>query len=143
MIHIHIGIVDEHLIWGKRDLQETRMWASLRAQTLFRTVDGMMHSEAAVRLLAELEQISSVDIDTLAKLKFNYVVACQVYGQMRKNLDPKADDIEFLLARHPNLRYTCVSVYMYVYISTYVYICMYEYIYINLYIYYTYIHICI
>jgi callose synthase len=40
----------------------------------------------------------------LGKLKFNYVVACQVYGQMRKSLDHKADDIEFLLARHPNLR---------------------------------------
>jgi callose synthase len=98
------GLSDDMLVWSSRHLQETRMWASLRAQTLFRTVDGMMHSEAAVRLLAELEQTSAPEIETLAKLKFNYVVACQVYGQMRKNLEHKADDIEFLMARHANLR---------------------------------------
>lgn len=40
----------------------------------------------------------------LCKLKFNYVVACQVYGQMKKTQDSKADDIEFLLAKYPNLR---------------------------------------
>lgn len=36
--------------------------------------------------------------------KFQYVVACQVYGRMKKNQDPKADDIEMLLRRFPNLR---------------------------------------
>ena len=36
--------------------------------------------------------------------KFQYVVACQVYGRMKKNQDPKADDIEMLLDRFPNLR---------------------------------------
>lgn len=36
--------------------------------------------------------------------KFQYVVACQVYGRMKKNQDPKADDIEMLLQRFPNLR---------------------------------------
>lgn len=95
---------DESLAWAREHHQETRIWASLRAQTLFRTVDGMMYTEAAVRLLAEIEQISHEDTDVLAKLKFNYVVACQVYGQMKKGLDHKADDIEFLLSRHPNLR---------------------------------------
>lgn len=51
------GIKDEHtLIWSKEFLHDTRMWASLRSQTLFRTVDGMMNTEAAVRLLAEIEQ---------------------------------------------------------------------------------------
>lgn len=36
--------------------------------------------------------------------KFQYVVACQVYGRMKKNQDPKAEDIEMLLDRFPNLR---------------------------------------
>lgn len=98
------GLQDDQLIFSAKHLQETRMWASLRAQTLFRTVEGMMHSEAAIRLIAELEDVTEAETDVLAKLKFNYVVACQIYGQMRKNLDHKADDIEFLLARHPNLR---------------------------------------
>jgi hypothetical protein len=43
------GLTDDVQIYSSKHLQETRMWASLRAQTLFRTVDGMMHSEAAVR----------------------------------------------------------------------------------------------
>ena len=98
------GLPDDQLIFSAKHLQETRMWASLRAQTLFRTVEGMMHSEAAIRLLAELEQVDTAEVNVLAKLKFNYVVACQVYGQMKKNLEHKADDIEFLCARHPNLR---------------------------------------
>jgi callose synthase len=95
---------DDQLIWTQQHLLQTRMWASYRAQTLFRTVEGMMYSEAAVRLMCELEQMTPQDTNTLAPLKFNYVVACQVYGAQRKNMDHKADDIEFLLARHPNLR---------------------------------------
>jgi callose synthase len=40
----------------------------------------------------------------VVKQKFQYVVACQVFGRMKKNQDPKADDIERLLKRFPNLR---------------------------------------
>ena len=68
-----------------------------------------MQTEAAIRLLAELEQPDCPDIDLFAVLKFNYVVACQIYGPLKKKLDPKAEDIEFLLARHPNLRVAYVD----------------------------------
>jgi callose synthase len=64
----------------------------------------MMYSEAAIRLIAQLEQVTPSEVDILAKLKFNYVVACQVYGQMKRTQDSKAEDIDFLLTRHPNLR---------------------------------------
>ncbi|CAN0439087.1 unnamed protein product, partial [Laminaria digitata] len=43
-------------------------------------------------------------LEELVLQKFQYVVACQVYGRMKKNQDPKADDIEMLLDRFPNLR---------------------------------------
>lgn len=105
------NIKDEQLIWkndspnvDENHYQETRIWASLRSQTLYRTVEGMMYSEAAIRLLASLEDFDNETTDLCAQLKFNYVVACQVYGQMKKNLESKAGDIEFLLKRHPNLR---------------------------------------
>jgi hypothetical protein len=180
------GLADDAMIWSAVNLQETRMWASLRAQTLFRTVDGMMYTEAAIRLLAELEQTSSPEIECLSKLKFNYVVACQVYiymyiyiyiyiykciytykyiyvyifiysytyifiyiyifkvyGVMRRNMEHKADDIEFLLARHPNLRYVYIYlnmlyniyIYVYIYIHMYYIVCKYTYIHIYIYIY--------
>ena len=99
-----IGCPDDQKIWSTKHLQETRMWASMRAQTLFRTVEGMMFSEKSIRLLAEIEGLSPKTIDVMAKLKFSYVVACQAYGTMKKAGDHKADDIEFLLARFPNLR---------------------------------------
>jgi callose synthase len=99
-----LQLKDDQLIWSVKYLQETRMWASMRAQTLFRTVEGMMFTEAAIRLLSDLEGISIETIENLAKLKFSYVVAAQAYAKMKKDGDHKADDIDFLLARYPNLR---------------------------------------
>ena len=95
---------DLQVLWSPKNLLEVRMWASYRAQTLFRTVEGIMYTEAAIRLLCELEKLYDEEINTLAPLKFNYVIACQVYGQQRKKMEHKADDIDFLLLRHPNLR---------------------------------------
>ena len=116
---------------------ETRLWASFRAQTLARTVEGMMHTEAALRLLYRLERVHGahtarrrrasgrlepkasatyaaaceaspshplIALDDLLKLKFGYVVSCQVYGKMKKNDDSKARDIDLLLRRFPLLR---------------------------------------
>jgi callose synthase len=63
----------------------------------------MMYGEAALKLLAELEGIQIED-NLLLPQKFGYVVATQVYGLMKKNQEQKAEDIEFLLKRHRNLR---------------------------------------
>lgn len=98
------SIKDEQQVWGSKNIQALRMWASNRAQTLFRTVEGMMYTEAAIRMFCELEQLANPDTELFSKMKFNYVVACQVYGTMKRTLDSKAEDIEFMLARYPNLR---------------------------------------
>ena len=98
------SITDEQQVWSNKEIQSLRMWASNRAQTLYRTVEGMMHTEAAVRLFCEIEQLTHTETDLLCKMKFNYVVACQVYGSQKKSLDSKADDIEFMLHKYPNLR---------------------------------------
>jgi hypothetical protein len=37
-------------IWSKDFQKETRLWASLRAQTLARTVEGMMYYEEALKV---------------------------------------------------------------------------------------------
>ena len=70
----------------------------------------MMYNEAALRLIGNLEQLSPQEVNVYAKLKFNYIVACQVYGQMKRNQEHKADDIEFLLKRHPNLRVAYIDI---------------------------------
>ncbi|CAM9568890.1 unnamed protein product [Chrysoparadoxa australica] len=95
---------EQQQVWGKKLFREMRLWASLRSQTLARTVEGMMYYEAALRLLAHLEKIRPDHVENLVKQKYQYVVACQVYGRMKKNQDPKADDIDWLLRRFPNLR---------------------------------------
>lgn len=124
-------ITDETAVFKPEHELDTRLWASFRAQTLARTVEGMMHCEAALRLLARLERLDAVrqarrtklttgnqasgarmmptvssdaSVDEVVRLKFGYVVSCQVYGKQRKNDDPKAKDIELLLHRFPLLR---------------------------------------
>ena len=99
-----IGVTDLRLIWSPKYLMETRLWASLRAQTLARTVAGMMHYESALRLMAQLERLEHDEVEEVLRLKFSYVVAAQVYGQMKKKQDTKAADLEWLLHKYPNLR---------------------------------------
>mmetsp|Transcript_15122 Transcript_15122/g.33800 ORF Transcript_15122/g.33800 Transcript_15122/m.33800 type:complete len:1076 (+) Transcript_15122:3108-6335(+) len=99
-----MDITDDSKIWSKKNIEETRIWASIRAQTLSRTVSGMMYYEKALRLLANLERIDDDTTDDLLGEKFGYIVACQVYGNMKKNQDSKADDIERLMHRFPHMR---------------------------------------
>eukprot|EP00953_Heterococcus_sp_UTEX-ZZ885_P000789 949-Heterococcus_DN1.PRE.1 len=104
-----VGVQDEQQIWSKRLFQQTRLWASLRAQTLSRTVEGMMYYEAALRLLAHLEKMpaeqrSVMPINARACSEIMLYALHTHWDRMKKNQDPKADDIERLLKRFPNLR---------------------------------------
>ena len=99
-----LGIKDEEKIWQPKYIEETRRWASIRAQTLARTVNGLMYCEKALRLLANLERLDQDTTNDLMGEKFGYVVSCQVYGTMKRNQDPKAEDIEDLMHRFPHLR---------------------------------------
>eukprot|EP00537_Pseudo-nitzschia_pungens_P009567 CAMPEP_0172380904 /NCGR_PEP_ID=MMETSP1060-20121228/70676_1 /TAXON_ID=37318 /ORGANISM="Pseudo-nitzschia pungens, Strain cf. cingulata" /LENGTH=2133 /DNA_ID=CAMNT_0013108671 /DNA_START=189 /DNA_END=6590 /DNA_ORIENTATION=+ len=98
------GIKDEEKLWSKKHAEDTRRWASIRAQTLSRTVNGMMYYEKALRLLANLERLDEDTTNDLVGEKFGYIVSCQVYGTMKRNQDPKADDIDALMHRYPHLR---------------------------------------
>lgn len=99
-----MNLSDDEKIWNPKFIDETRTWASIRAQTLQRTVNGMMYFEKALRLLANLERLDDSTTDGLMGEKFGYIVSCQVYGNMKKNQDPKADDIDQLMHRFPHLR---------------------------------------
>lgn len=99
-----LGIQDEEKLWSKKYAEETRRWASIRAQTLSRTVNGMMYYEKALRLLANMERLDEDTTNDLIGEKFGYVLSCQVYGDMKRNQDSKADDIEALMHRYSQLR---------------------------------------
>ncbi|ORX62604.1 glycosyltransferase family 48 protein [Hesseltinella vesiculosa] len=90
----------------------TRIWASLRAQTLYRTVSGFMNYRKAIRLLFRVENPDTVhsyrdnkeqlenDLNHLANRKFKFLVAMQRYAKFNQT---EAEDAEFLLTAYPDL----------------------------------------
>ncbi|TDH72086.1 hypothetical protein CCR75_000781 [Bremia lactucae] len=97
---------------------QVRLWASMRGQTLARTVHGMMMYEDALKMLRWLEigsdeKISHLDkikhMDRIAGLKFSYVTSCQIYSDQLAAGDPRAADIDLLMRKYPNWRVSYVD----------------------------------
>ncbi|XWS41048.1 hypothetical protein CRYUN_Cryun17cG0047500 [Craigia yunnanensis] len=106
--------------------EEIRKWVSYRAQTLSRTVRGMMYYRQALELQFFLESSGDSAIlgglqafeedegsygeqaQALANMKFTYVVSCQVYGAQKKSSDARDRscylNILNLMLTYPSLR---------------------------------------
>ncbi|XVF60760.1 hypothetical protein PTKIN_Ptkin08bG0074200 [Pterospermum kingtungense] len=106
--------------------EEIRKWVSYRAQTLSRTVRGMMYYRQALELqfflefsgdsailggleaLEEDQEYSGEHAQALANMKFTYVVSCQVYGAQKKSSDARDRscylNILNLMLTYPSLR---------------------------------------
>ncbi|CAI5724003.1 unnamed protein product [Peronospora destructor] len=106
----------------RKNPEEVQLWASYRGQTLARTARGMMYNEEAIRFLHWLEigenepmhQLTCscnkcCKLNEMVNLKFNYVCTCQIYGKMKDEQKHQAQDIDFLLRKHPNLRVAYVD----------------------------------
>ncbi|KAI3865921.1 hypothetical protein MKX03_024071 [Papaver bracteatum] len=113
--------------------EELRNWASFRAQTLSRTVRGMMYYRKALKLQAFLDMTEDEDIleeykavekgderknsphsllaqvDALTDMKFTYIISCQAFGAQRSSGDSRAQDIIDLMIRYPSLRVAYVE----------------------------------
>ena len=65
-----------------RHALQLRIWASLRLQTLYRTMAGMMRCRAALRLLLQQEQpeLSEEQLAQLLDSKFTCIAALQRCG---------------------------------------------------------------
>ena len=100
---------EARLFTEKALLEELRLWASFRGQTLARTAEGMMLHERALKLLASWEGLRNGNLEDAVKLKFQYVISAQAYGNHKKSRDLKAADTEFLLHRYPGLRVAYVD----------------------------------
>ncbi|CEG77237.1 Putative 1,3-beta-glucan synthase [Rhizopus microsporus] len=91
----------------------TRIWASLRAQTLYRTISGFMNYRKAIRVLFKVENFGDTvnyegdqdalerDMNTLVNSKFKFVVAMQRYAKFTKT---EVEDTEIVLKAFPDLR---------------------------------------
>ena len=94
-------------------LLRTRIWASLRAQTLYRTVSGMMNYSKAIKLLYRVENPEVVQsfgdntntlerkLECVAQRKFKFVVSMQRYSQFNKE---EQENAEYLLRTYPDLQ---------------------------------------
>ncbi|KAK4942493.1 1,3-beta-D-glucan synthase [Elasticomyces elasticus] len=91
----------------------TRIWASLRSQTLYRTVSGFMNYSRAIKLLYRVENPEVVqmfggnsdklerELERMARRKFKIVVSMQRYAKFKKE---ERENTEFLLRAYPDLQ---------------------------------------
>ena len=91
----------------------TRIWASLRAQTLYRTVSGFMNYSKAIKLLYRVENPEVVqlfggnterlerELERMARRKFRFVISMQRYSKFGKE---EIENTEFLLRAYPDLQ---------------------------------------
>ncbi|PUZ56354.1 hypothetical protein GQ55_5G289200 [Panicum hallii var. hallii] len=106
---------DEAAVKGRMD--DIRLWASYRGQTLARTVRGMMYYRRALELQC-YEDMINVEADlggeeaarskAIADIKFTYVVSCQLYGVHKASKDSREkglyENILNLMLTYPALR---------------------------------------
>jgi 1,3-beta-glucan synthase len=91
----------------------TRIWASLRAQTLYRTVSGMMNYSKAIKLLYRVENPDIVhtfggnsdrlerELERMSRRKFKFVISMQRFAKFNKE---ERENAEFLLRAYPDLQ---------------------------------------
>ncbi|OAD78252.1 beta 1,3 glucan synthase [Phycomyces blakesleeanus NRRL 1555(-)] len=90
----------------------TRIWASLRSQTLYRTITGFMNYQSALKLLYRVENPELVtdsinfeklesDLEQMANRKFRFLIAMQRYASFDKE---ELENVDYVLKAYPNLQ---------------------------------------
>ncbi|AEO68099.1 glycosyltransferase family 48 protein [Thermothielavioides terrestris NRRL 8126] len=91
----------------------TRIWASLRFQTLYRTVSGFMNYSRAIKLLYRVENPEVVqmfggnsdklerELERMARRKFKLIISMQRFAKFKKE---EMENAEFLLRAYPDLQ---------------------------------------
>jgi len=91
----------------------TRIWASLRSQTLYRTVSGFMNYSRAIKLLYRVENPEvvqmfggnterlEIELERMARRKFRFLISMQRLAKFRPD---EMENAEFLLRAYPDLQ---------------------------------------
>ena len=91
----------------------TRIWASLRSQTLYRTVSGFMNYSRAIKLLYRVENPEIVqmvggnaeglerELEKMTRRKFKFLVSMQRLAKFKPH---EMENAEFLLRAYPDLQ---------------------------------------
>ncbi|KAL6621225.1 hypothetical protein ACP70R_033657 [Stipagrostis hirtigluma subsp. patula] len=112
-----VGVDPDHEETLKARMDDIRLWASFRGQTLARTVRGMMYYRQALKLQCHEDMINEqADLggeeaawsNAIADAKFTYIVSCQLYGMHKASKDPREknlyENILNLMLTYPALR---------------------------------------
>lgn len=91
--------------------EDLRLWASYRGQTLTRTVRGYKAIELTFVENSNVERSLWVQCQTIADMKFTYVVSCQQYGIQKRSGDPRAQDILQLMTTYDSMLYSGINEY--------------------------------
>ena len=68
-------------MWSKKYIVEARIWSSIRAQKLSRTINGIIYYKKVLRLLANLKQVNNdTTYDPLSE-KVGSIVSSQEYEE--------------------------------------------------------------
>lgn len=93
----------------------TRIWSSLRCQTLFRTVSGFMNYEKAIKLLYKLENCDhenslfediQQELNDFARRKFSLLISIQRFQKFSKE---EMKDAQLLFEIYPNIKIACLE----------------------------------
>ncbi|KAJ9565628.1 hypothetical protein OSB04_001594 [Centaurea solstitialis] len=120
---------EEELKGSSESIEQLRLWASYRGQTLTKTVRGMMYYRQALELQAFLDMAKDDELmkgykaaesnteeylmneksllaqcQAVVDMKFTYVVSCQQFGIQKRAGDASAQDILRLMRTYPSLR---------------------------------------
>ncbi|KAI8990043.1 1,3-beta-glucan synthase component GLS1 [Pilobolus umbonatus] len=90
----------------------TRIWASLRSQTLYRTITGFMNYQKAIKLLYQIETPElyskvnqsvdrEVELNEMTNRKFRFLVAMQRYASFNAE---EQENVEYILKHYPDLQ---------------------------------------
>ncbi len=91
----------------------TRIWASLRSQTLYRTISGFMNYSRAIKLLYRVENPEIVqmfggnteqleqELERMARRKFKFCISMQ---RLTKFKPDEKENCEFLMRAYPDLQ---------------------------------------
>lgn len=93
----------------------TRIWSSLRSQTLYRTISGFMNYARAIKLLYRVENPEVVhafgnrsdkleqQLERMSRRKFKLLVSMQRYARFTKE---EKENTEFVLRAYPDVQIT-------------------------------------
>ncbi|QPG76770.1 hypothetical protein FOA43_004164 [Brettanomyces nanus] len=98
-------------------LLRTRIWASLRSQTLYRTVSGFMNYKKAIKLMHRVENPEMIEyfggsdnseeyLNVIAARKFRLLVSMQ---RLQKFSASEREDLQVLLRSFPEIKISCLE----------------------------------